>query len=87
MVSGLTVAAYGFGSFIFNFVCLSIVNPDNVKPRLPFEEDGKVKKYFGPEVYENVPKMFRVLSGAYFGLVLISVFLIKYPGDLHLEYM
>ena len=28
-VSGLIVAGFGFGSFLFNFVCLNTVNPTN----------------------------------------------------------
>lgn len=30
VVSGLVLTGYGFGSFIFNYVCLAICNPDNL---------------------------------------------------------
>ena len=66
------------GSFIFNYVTLAIVNPDNLHP-------DKVTKLFGPEVYENVPSMFRILAICYLALGILGIFLIKYPRDLHLE--
>lgn len=58
MVSGLIIAGYGFGAFIFNFVCKAICNPNNEEPSVPFEEDGKIKKYFPRDVFKNVPFMF-----------------------------
>lgn len=58
MVSGLIIAGYGFGAFIFNFVCKAICNPNNVEPSVSFEEDGKIKKYFPRDVFKNVPFMF-----------------------------
>ena len=50
-------------------------------------EDGKIHRYFDSEVYENVPKMFIILSGSYFGLTILATCLIKFPKDLHMEYM
>jgi MFS transporter, OFA family, oxalate/formate antiporter len=57
VISGLTIAGYGFGSFIFNFVCQSIANPSNKHPDVPVKENGVTVKYFGPDVYDEVPKM------------------------------
>jgi hypothetical protein len=54
------------------------VNPDDLKP------DPKTK-LFGPEVYNNIPKMFRYLALCYIILGMAGVILIKYPRDLHLE--
>jgi hypothetical protein len=86
-ISGLTIAGYGFGSFSFNFVCLAIVNPNNLHPDVEHIEDGKTVKYFDKDVYEKVPLMLQVLAGSTFALVLIATLLINYPRDLHLEYM
>jgi hypothetical protein len=58
MVSGLIIAGYGFGAFIFNFVCKAIANPNNEEPEVIYEENGKKVKYFTEDVYENVPFMF-----------------------------
>jgi hypothetical protein len=86
-ISGLTIAGYGFGSFIFNFVCLAIVNPNNQHPDVPYMEDGKKVLYFGKDVYEKVPLMLQVLSGSSFGLVILATFMINYPRELHLEFV
>lgn len=60
----MIIAGYGLGSFIFNFVCKAYVNPDDRKPDIPYvEADGKEHKYFGPDVYEKVPGMLRMLAG------------------------
>ncbi|CAK69197.1 unnamed protein product (macronuclear) [Paramecium tetraurelia] len=86
LVSGLIIAGYGFGAFIFNFVCKAICNPNNEEPSIPFEEDGKIKKYFSKDVFQNVPFMFQMMALSYFILTIIATLLIKYPRDLHLEY-
>lgn len=40
------------------------MNPDDRKPDVSYlEPDGKKHEYFGPEVYERVPGMLRMLSG------------------------
>lgn len=57
IVSGLTIGGYGFGSFIFNFVCKAIANPDNVHPDVIEVEDGKNVKYYDNRVGDKVPEM------------------------------
>lgn len=57
IVSGVTIGGYGFGSFIFNFVCKAIANPNNEKPSVIAHEDGKDVKYFDSKVGEKVPEM------------------------------
>lgn len=46
LVSGMIIGGYGFGSFIFNFVCKAIANPDNLKPTVKHLEGDKIVKYF-----------------------------------------
>jgi hypothetical protein len=62
-VSGIIIAGYGFGSFIFNFICQAYVNPTNKKPSIPYTENGKVVKYFDSSVSEKVPGMFLMMAG------------------------
>ena len=81
-ISGITVAAYGFGAFIFNFVCNAIVNPLDATPTLKYEENGKQVKYFDSNVYDNVPFMLRILALSYGILTVIGTLLINYPRDL-----
>lgn len=57
LISGLTIGGYGFGSFIFNFVCKAIANPENEKAHVIEIEDGKTVKYFDSKVGDKVPLM------------------------------
>jgi len=54
----MIIAGYGFGAFIFNFVCKAIANPNNDEPERIEMENGKKVKYFEEDVYKNVPFMF-----------------------------
>ncbi|KAM3141824.1 hypothetical protein pb186bvf_006146 [Paramecium bursaria] len=82
IVSGIILCAYGFGSFIFNFVCQAICNPNNDHPSNKVIEDGKSVKYFTSDVYENVPYMLRILALSYGILTIIGTLLLNYPEDL-----
>ncbi len=62
-VSGLIIAGYGLGSFIFNFVCKAYVNPDDKKPSHLIFEDGANQHYFESDVFLRVPGMLRMLAG------------------------
>eukprot|EP01017_Pseudomicrothorax_dubius_P015905 TRINITY_DN1813_c0_g1_i6.p1 TRINITY_DN1813_c0_g1~~TRINITY_DN1813_c0_g1_i6.p1 ORF type:complete len:400 (+),score=51.43 TRINITY_DN1813_c0_g1_i6:95-1294(+) len=85
-VSGLIVAGYGFGAFIFNFVAKYVANPDGLLPDLLVKEpDGTSHKYFKDEVASRVPMMFRVIALCYAVLAFIGLILVKFPKDLHLE--
>ena len=59
LISGLIVAGYGFGAFIFGFVTTAIANPDNIKPHTPDDGTGDPDKLFPKDVGERVPEMFR----------------------------
>jgi len=82
LVSGIIVGGYGLGTFIFNFIALAIVNPNNEKASIVY--DGE--KYFGPEVYNNVPKMFRILALCFLILGIIGTILIKTPSRKYIEH-
>ncbi len=76
-VSGIIIAGYGFGAFIFNIIAQNIVNPDNLKPSLKIGHH----KYFTSEVADRVPFMFRCLFCCYLVLICIGVSLIKEPDE------
>ena len=40
LVSGLVVAGYGFGAFIFGFITTHIANPNDFKPEIPDDGSG-----------------------------------------------
>ena len=74
-VTGVIIAGYGFGSFIFNLIANNYVNPANMKPSL--EIDGKL--YFDKEIADNVPSLFRILLACYSVLLAIGIILVKEP--------
>jgi len=65
LVSGLVVAGYGFGAFIFGFISTGIINPDNEQV-LDKEHGG----FFPEKVAKKVPAMFQ------FCLLIWAVFVI-----------
>jgi len=77
-VSGWIIGGFGFGSFIFNYVSLALINPSNASPSAI--SDGT--KYFTQDIYEGVPKMLRILGACYLVVGLIGSLLIKTPSVL-----
>jgi len=87
MVSGLIIGGYGFGSFIFNFICKAICNPDNLKPTIAHIENGTTVKYFTNVVGDKVPLMLQVLAACYCGLGIIGTILIRLPTEIDPDVM
>ena len=78
MVSGIIVCGFGLSSFIFSFIAKAIVNPTNE----PLEKDG----YYGPDVYDNVTKLFIILGSIYTGLGILSATLfVPFRKEANLE--
>ena len=77
LVTGLIVAGFGSGAFVFGELALSISNPDglNVDPDT---------LYFDPNssVIQNVPRMFQVLGSIYAVMIVIASFLVVEPTEL-----
>ena len=72
---GIIIGCFGFGTLIFNYVALAIVNPDNETASVLSEGT----KYFTPDIYNRVPKMFKILSGCYLALGTLGSLLVAYP--------
>jgi MFS family permease len=66
-ISGLIVAGYAFGSFVFNFVALAVVNPDGEKQSEVANDNGDY--LYDEEVAMRVPIMFRTLALSYMCLL------------------
>lgn len=75
LISGAIIAGYGFGSFTFNMIALSLVNPNNEKASVV--EDGE--SYFTDDVASRVPYMFRILAIIYISVGVIGCLLVKMP--------
>lgn len=83
IVSGLVLTGYGFGSFIFNFMALGIINPDNEKAT-PFpDKDSKTSYYWGvtEHISDKVPECLRYLSLCYLILGLLASILFIDPRE------
>jgi MFS family permease len=61
-VSGFVTSGFGFASAIFNLVSAKLVNPDNLSPNISEVEGNVTNFYFGEEVANRVPDMFRWLA-------------------------
>ena len=70
LISGIIIGGFGIGTFVFNFVCTAIVNPNNEK-----EVDGR----FPEDVNERVPRMLLTLTISCILISVASVLLI-FPG-------
>jgi len=79
LVTGLIVAGFGLGSFIFGLIATHIVNPNQTN----IVSTGSTDGYYNPdsEVVNRVPLMFAILSIFYFLLITIGVFLISDPAE------
>jgi hypothetical protein len=68
----LILGAFGFGSFVFSFLALALINPDNVHAEV---YDGQ--KLYPPEIAARVPSFFRWLALAWFVIGVCATLLIK----------
>lgn len=77
LVTGVILAGFGFGAFVFSFFALGIVNPDNEAPyELP---NGNI--VYSEEIAERVPTLMVSLAGVFAILGIISVILVKKNPD------
>lgn len=77
MVVGIVVGCFAFGSFVFNFVATSIVNPDNKKPTLEKSIDGVKVKFFDEDIARKVPMMFLILGSIYAFIVCCALIMVE----------
>lgn len=76
LFSGFIVAGFGGGSFIFNYIQTSYLNPHNKVARV--EVNGN--KYFDQEdILQRVPTLFLILGGTYFIMQFIGCMLLFQP--------
>ena len=76
LVSGLIIAAYGFGAVIFGPISTAIINPQNYRAMVP--EDGSTPDPLFPKsVGEKVPTMLGYCLMIWAVLAIICVFTVK----------
>jgi hypothetical protein len=80
LINGILFSGVGLSGFGFTQLGLYIVNPNNLKPELIIDENGKEIRMFYKEVSDKVPSMLLVFGIIFFIVALCSSFLIISPG-------
>ncbi|XP_070557984.1 apicoplast pyruvate carrier 1-like isoform X2 [Ptychodera flava] len=75
IVSGLVVAGFGGGAFIFNQVQTAYINPENLLPK----ETPSGKYFDQKEILDRTPTCFLLLGGCYIVLQLIGTLFVVDP--------
>lgn len=81
MVSSLILTFNSLGKVMSAIVSTEIVNPNNILPSIDAIEGKITRHYYGPEVANNVPWLFRSLGIFAFGLLSIAIFMIWVPKN------
>ena len=78
LYSGILLGAYGFGPFIFAQLTTRLVNPHDLGFSIVIDHhDGTTPiKFYGPKVANNTPKMLRITSYIWTGLLILAIILI-----------
>ncbi|XP_070558335.1 apicoplast pyruvate carrier 1-like isoform X2 [Ptychodera flava] len=77
VITGLIVAGYGGGAFIFNQVQTAYINPENLSPT-----ERLSGKYFDQkEILDRTPTCFLLLGGCYIVLQLIGTLFVVDPPE------
>jgi OFA family oxalate/formate antiporter-like MFS transporter len=71
-INGIAVAGFGAGSFIFNYVIKSLVNPTGLETDHP---------NFEPTISHNIPIMFVILGIIYLILIIGGAFTLSNPPE------
>lgn len=76
-VSGLILAGFGSGGFIFNILGSTLVNPQGLSPAAVA---GTATRRFPPEVYARFPAMLRTLAITYMSMQGVAALLLSPPA-------
>lgn len=68
LVSGIILAGFGFGPFVFNYVSTALVNPNN--------EQANAAGYYPEDVGNNVPSMIRILCICWSAIIVVGIIMI-----------
>lgn len=77
LVTGIIVAGFGGGSFLFGMIATRVINPNQVN----IKDTGSTDGYYNPEsvVVHNVPKMFVTLGICYFLFITFGSYMLSEP--------
>ena len=81
-VSGIVIAGFALGPFIFNFLTKILANPNGLSTTISVQSGDIVDHYYGPEVANNVPKMFFVLFIIWSSMVIFTYIFMVEPTNI-----
>ncbi|XP_071479836.1 apicoplast pyruvate carrier 1-like [Diadema antillarum] len=79
LVSGLVVAGFGGGAFIFNIVQTAFLNPHNLKANITDPTEPTDRYYGQASILDKVPLSFILQGGIFLAIQLIGSLLITNP--------
>ena len=82
LVTGITVGAYGFSSFVFNPIITMMINPNNREAKIIVNHD---LTFFEEDIAKRVPGTIRTLALIWTFLVVFSALLISRPSSEKLD--
>ena len=87
LMTGIIVAGFGFGSFIFGFVSTAIINPEDAKKVVPQDGSGDPDELYPELQAMRVPGMFRKCLIIWTTLSVLSVLLVSRNPEVKKEKM
>ncbi|XP_077988245.1 apicoplast pyruvate carrier 1-like [Glandiceps talaboti] len=78
-VTGIVVAGYAFGAFLFGVVEKFFINPSNLPPDKPDPNDPYTKYYSQDEILDQVPYTYLLLAGLFACCQILGTALIDNP--------
>ena len=78
VVTGVVIAGFGIGGFMFTELSSFWINPNGVEPRQVSDTDS-LDKLYPHDVADNLPRMLRLIAGVCAGCGLICLLLIQLP--------
>jgi hypothetical protein len=78
LLSGIILSCNSVGAICWTILSKAVANPRNEKPMENFKFENNVEFFYLPDqdAVKNVPEMLRLLSYIFFGMIVVSVFLI-----------
>ena len=73
IATGVILGAYGFSGFIFSFISLAVVNPDNIDPQ--YLPNGDM--IYSTAIVSRVPKLLEIIALIFGILGIICILFIK----------
>lgn len=81
-VSGIVIAGFALGPLVFNFINKLVVNPSGLPATITVNYGDIVDHFYGPEVANNVPRMFAVLLVIWGFIIAFTYYALRDPESI-----